>query len=501
MTTRNFSFVQQFDGIRFIPLMDGKLILAESNDKNVDKGKLLTALRKMGITQGILNECLPLISREDILQIPVARAFYRDEPPKFDVHFGISEDDGFIETVLKGNTIQPIEPLFSVKKDQVLITIKRPFKTVLCFPDGRSIEKKELSFQNIHIFSGDNTRVTGKEIVSTINGSAFLSECGIVEVHPLLTVKGLGEIHGRVDDQVAVKVTQDVHSHSHVELPSNIFVDGMVHSSHIKVKGHVHALEGLDNTKQVDSSLIFAGRSVFTSFIKKYRVIAKGKIFVSEGIHQGIVISHDEVIANYIDNSELRVRNGIRTNSIRGNTRIFLGPSFLRDERYKKEVMNIENIERQLRQKEFLIEELQDQLKKEKFAILNYLKRLKEENKQHIFVDSTLLRLHNTLKATTVRLQKEIKDYERRLETFFAQKMYLSFYLRRIAPKKPIAIRVYGTLDAGTIITAPNQVVKISRPLKNVSIQLDNITGKLIIKHHETLKETPTANVKKTVNV
>ncbi len=501
MATRNFSFVQQYDGIRFIPLMSGKLILAECNDKKVNKGKLLTALHKMGIMQGILNECLPLINREDILQIPVARAFYQDEPPEFDIHFGFKEDEALISSVLKGKPLQPLEQLLLVKKGQTLITIKRPFKTVLCFPDGRSIEKSDLSFQNIQIFAGENTQVKGKEIFSTIEGSAFLSECGIVHVHPLLVVKGLGEIHGRVDDQVAVEVTQDVHSHSHVELPSNIFVNGMVHSSHIKVKGHVHALEGLDNTKEVDSSLIFAGRSVFTSFIKKYRVVAKGKIYVTEGIHQGIVISHDEVIANYIVNSELRVRNGVRTNSIRGNTRIFLGPSFLRDERYKKEVMNIQHIERGLRQKEFLIEEIQDQLRREKFAILSYLKRLREENKQHIFVDSTLLRLHSTLKGTTARLQKEIKDYERLLEAFFAQKMHLSFYLRRITPRRPIAIRVYGLLDAGTIITAPNQVVKISRPLKNVSIQLDNITGKLIIKHHETLKETPTANVKKTVNV
>ncbi len=468
--------------LKLIPLMGGKLILAEKINGTTTKGEVLASLKKVGITQGILSECITLLPREDIQQMPVARAYYQDEPPKFEVHFGPKIKEQVIGDILEGKSIDLIDDRLLVKKDFRLVSLTKPFRTILRFPDGKSLEKSELDFRNLSVFAGTNTKARDDAIYAAAEGSAFLSKWGVVHVHPVLTIKGLGEIHGRVDDQIAVKVQEDIHAHSALESPSNIFVLGMIHSSYIQAAGYVQALDGIDNTKRSDNSRIISGKSIFTSYVKNYRLIAKEKILVYGGIHQSIVISHDEVISNFIESSEIRVRNRLLTNHIRGNTRIYLGAAFFRDEAFKQRILHNQQKERQLSQKEFLIEEMRDRLEREKIGILKYLARLREEGKDKIFIDSTLTRLYNALKGSLVKLQIEIKDYERQLAEYFTQKMLLSYYIRESSFDESPQIRVLGKIDAGVIITAPNQVVKLTNPLEDVTIILDRYSGKIHFK-------------------
>ena len=477
--------------LKFIPLLDGKLIIAQKIEGTIKPIEILAALRKVGITHGILSDSIPLIQREDIKEIPVACAYFEEAPPEFDVLIEPKLDDALITQVLQGESIDLLKDRMHVLPGKPVLSAQKSFRVVLRFPDGRVKEIRDINHRyNLDVFCGANVTVRGKQIISSIEGSAFVSKWGKVYAFPILTVRGLGEIHGKVDDQFAVHVLEDIHSYSNLEIPSNLFVTGMIHSSFIKALGYVQAQEGIDNSKKIENSRIIAGKSVITPHVKRYRIIAGEDVWINESIQQSIIISHRKVVARLIDESEIRVRNCLYADEVRKGSQIYLGPSFMRDEGYKRRLLANQNDERKLNEQEFVIENLRDKGEKEKRTLINYFSRLKESGRDKIVIDSTMERVFKSLQETYSGLQKQIKEYELRLQTFLNNKILLAYYTRENQSTPRSFIRVYGRIEKGVTIATANQNTKLSHPLENVTIYADPFTGKMEVVTHEPSSES-----------
>ncbi len=466
--------------LRLIPLMNGKLVFAEKLSSAPTKGTLLAALKRAGIVDGILEESLSYLVRNDVIQGPVAKAYYQDEPPRFEMHFGIESSlNEVLAGILAGEPFNSFEEKFLVKRNSTLLSVKEPFTKVLKYPDGRIEKHGNLNINKLDIFCGKNTVVYENSIISLIEGSAHRTLDGRVFVFPVLKVKGVGEIHGRVNEEISVKVTEDIHSHSYLDSPSNVFVEGAIHSSFIKTGANLQALEGIDNTKEVESSKIVSKDMVITPYIRKYKVSARGKVLVSEGIHDSLVITHDEVWARFISNSEIRCRNGLITNHIEGNSRIFLGPSYFKDDELTLFLNQINLFVKKLSNQEFLINEVKDRLEKEKQTLLGYFLRIKEAGKKHVLLDSSIIRLFESIKLTFNSYQQAVDLYQKYLDQYLANKSYYNICQRRLYRTNEPYIKVFGRIEPGVIIATPAHVVKVSKPLDHVLIMLDPFTGRM----------------------
>jgi len=477
--------------LKFIPLLDGKLIIAQKVEGTIKPVEILTALRKMGISYGILSDSIPLIQRDDITEIPVACAYFEEEPPEFNLVVQPGLSDKLVPQVLQGEPIELLKDRLHVSPGEPVLKARKSFRVVLRFPDGRIEEYQDIHHRyNLQVFSGANVAIRDDQIVAQIDGSAFVSKWGKVYVFPILTVRGLGEIHGKVDDQFAVHVLEDIHSYSNLEIPSNLFVTGMIHSSFIKALGYVQAQEGIDNSKKIENSRIIAGKSVITPHVKRYRIIAGEDVWINESIQQSIIISHRKVVARLIDESEIRVRSCLYADEVRNGSQIYLGPSFLRDEGYKRRLVANQNDERKLNEQEYVIENLRDKGEKEKRTLINYFSRLKESGRDKIVIDSTMERVFKSLQETHDNLQKQVKEYEARLQTFLNNKILLAYYVRENRARHRPFIRVYGKIEKGVTIVTANQNTKLSQSLDNVTIYADPFTGKMEVVNHKPSSES-----------
>ncbi len=473
--------------IRFVPLIGGKLLIAQKISGTVKSGDVIAALKRIGITEGILSASVELLQREDINEVPVACAYYQDEPPEFEVYFGRTFDNASYLRILNGEDIPFLKEDMQVLTNQKIAETKKPFRKVLRFPDGQIEEQHILeNIYDLRIFNGANVRVKGSQIYSQIEGSAFMSKWGKIYVYPILTVRGLGEIHGKLDDAFGVHVLEDIHSYSNLELPSNIFVSGMIHSSFIKSKGYVQALEGIENEKKIENSKIIAGKSVIAPHIKRYRIIAGGDVLVNEIITQSLIISHRNVVARIIDGSEIRVKKRLITNEIRKGSQVYLGPLFVKNESYQRRLIYVQKAENDLNRKEYTIEGMKDKIEREKQALVSYFGRLKETGKDNILLDATMMRLYDQLKESFATLEENVSDYGELLKNFLATKIILAYYARENRMSEDPEIRVYGKIDKGVMISTPNQSIKLSRPLENVAIRFERATGKMVIKQYNT---------------
>ncbi len=481
--------------VRIVPLLGGKLLIAQKISGSVKPGDIVSGLKKLGITEGFLNESIELLQRENIYEMPVACAFYHDEPPQFTVHFGRQFTSDDYLKIVRGEEIPFIKQDFQVLANQKLIHIVKPFRTVLRYPDGHIEEKAVLEHvYDLRIFNGANVRAKNNQIFSQIEGTAFVSKWGKVYVFPILTVRGLGEIHGKLDDQYGVHVLEDIHSYSNLELPSSVFVTGMIHSSFIKVKGYVQALEGIDNSKKIENSRIISGKSVITPHIKRYRITAGEDVLVNEIITQSLIISHRNVVARIVDASEIRVRNKLIADEIRAGSQVYLGPSFLKNEAYHQWIIANQKAEKQLNRKEFSIEEMKDKFEREKQVLIQYFSRLKESGKKNILMDATMMRLYKQLKESFNTLQKQTDEYETLLKNFLTTRIILAYYARENRMSEDPQIRVYGKIDKGVLISSSSKSVKLTKSLENVTIRLDRASGELRISAHNS-KDTAVFSV------
>ena len=482
--------------IRLVPLLDGKLLIAQKVSGSVKPSDVIAGLKRIGITEGLLTASIELLQREDIDEIPVACAYYHDEPPEFNVHFGREFNQTDYLNIVSGDEIPFIKQDLQVLANQKLVSVVKPFRTVLRYPDSRIEEKAILeNIYDLRIFNGANVRAKDSRIFSQIEGSAYISRWGKVHVYPILTVRGLGEIHGKLDDQYGVHVLEDIHSYSNLELPSSVFVTGMIHSSYIKAKGYVQALEGIDNSKKIENSRIIAGKSVLAPHIKRYRIMAGEDVLANEIITQSLIISHRNVVARIIDESEIRVQNQLIADEIRAGSQVYLGPSFVKNEAYLQRVVANNKAEKRLARKEYAIEEMKDKLVREKQALIGYFSRLKESGKENILMDATMMRLYNQLKETFGALQGHIKEYESLLKEYLSTKIILAYNARENRMTQDPQIRVYGKIARGVMISTPNRSIKLSKPLDNVTIRFDRSTGEMVITNHKNEQQAAAVNV------
>ncbi len=464
-------------------LRDGKLVLGKYTGAPVSKKDLISALQKLGVVSGYIDNSISLVSNGSYIQLPIAKAIVEEEPGKLDFPFMTKRDAGFFLQFI--TTGRPIANDISeyVNKDQTLVRILENSKRILKMPDGKRSILGELEKQDLFNYAGTNTYINEElnTVHAATDGIAHKNQYGTVTVSPATQVKSIGKAHGKVYYEASLTVTADIRSESEVESTSNIIVNGMIHSSTIHSGGNVQAKFGLDNIKKIDKSMIRAGQSVFSTTIRNYKVFAGEDVLASTLIQDSIVKALCTVASPRIKDSDISVGGTVYVRHIEGKSRIYLGSYFVNESDTNSPFKYFKQHEKRLNDLDTEIHYLKDRLLHDKQMIINQFKKLKRLNGEYTPEDIHLSRFYKNQTEALNQLKKKIKQYEEQIQVVLRDRMRVSYYEKQFLDREPVRLIVKGNISSGTVIHAPGDKIVINEMLSDVTIFADPFSGKLKI--------------------
>ncbi len=464
-------------------LKDGKLILGEYKGAKTNAHEIKKAMKRLGIKYGYLNNCISLVESGAAGEMPVAQAFIEDEPGEMKYHFKTSWKHEELLHYLKSGLFDSITLIQKVCRNDMLLSLIKTPSTVLKYPDGRREILHEHSDGDVHFYLGKNVRL-GRDIntiVSNIDGIAMRDIFGVVSVLPDVRVNSIGKAHGLVRYEKGLYVGNDIQSDSDVQSSGSIFVGGLIRSAAVKAAGPIHASYGIDNPRQKESGGIEAGQSIFTSFIRNYRVHSSACIIVKGYIDKSSVQCSDTMAVPIIRSSKIGVGKKLYVNNIEAGCTINLGPYYIKDDNYN-EIKNIHDrhLKRML-DMENDVRSVIERIRYEKQLALTQLQKMKKISPETIPQDLILNRFYRNLFLADKELDSNILRYEKQIDSLSEERLRLSFYERQHHEEGSVEIICLGTIAADTVIIAPNQTMKLDEPQENVSIKLDSTSGTLNI--------------------
>lgn len=468
--------------LELVVLNNGRLILGEYKGEKTYTYELQKALKRSGIINGYLNNCLNLIESGTAGQIPVAQAFIEDEPGELEFHFEKKLERAEIIDLLKTKNFGSLNLFHDVKKGDLLVSLLKTSSIVLKYPNGSNEVLQKLDSSNMEYYKGKNVSVDVEEkaLFSKIDGLAQRDLFGTVSVFPQAQVKSIGKAHGRVSYDSALGVEQDIRSESDVYSAAGIYVGGMTRSSRIEAGGSIYVNYGFDNPKQSDLGYAVAGQSIFASAIRNYHIRAAFYIISNTVIENSSVSCLSTIITPRIKSSEIKVGNKLFVNEIEGNSQIYLGPYFTKDPKYDE----TKNFHQQHIKRQYDLESetriIIDKIRHEQRIALIQLQKLKKVSSDNIHGDVLLNRYYQNLISLNAEMEGSIKKYERQMHLINKERIRMAYYERQFFNEANAEIICLGALEEGTIITAPNETIKMETSRKNVSIKLDSVTGKVV---------------------
>jgi len=464
-------------------LRDGKLVLGEYIGEKTYKFELIKSLKRAGITNGYIENCLSMIEGGVTGQLPVAQAFIEDEPGSVSFPFEQNFSAEVLKNCVKTGRFENLDLLQSVGKGEKVLSITSSPQTVLKYPNGNNEQLKKLNTQDISYYASVNTKVNedNKSIISEIDGCASRTVYGDVSVFQLSKVKSIGKAHGKIYYESALNVEADIRSESDVDTTSNLIVRGMIRASKIEAGGNIQCGFGLDNPKKLEIGKVKAGQSLFTSSIRNYKVWAGKYVVAKSSIEHSNVQCLHTIATPLIKASEIRVGNKLYVHNVMDGSRIFLGSYFVKD-------TGIENIlnyhaqhEKRLTDIETEISFIKERLLHERANSIKQITKLKRISPQMIPKDVFLNKYYINQVNGLKDLGQKIDQYVKQNSIITQDKLRLSFYEQQFKNDLPVEMIVTGTLSAGTIITAPNEILRIKSTLTRVSVKLDEVTGKISV--------------------
>jgi len=476
----------KYTSLELTELWDSRIVLGELKYGESDRDEIRNALKSVGYTSGIQDNCIDALLKGSTEQIPVALAYTVDEAVNLHYHFDFYLDDDVIERWITTRQIDEIDLSFPVKKYDPLLTFSQPPRTVLIYPNGRKKVLRTRDDCTVGLFQGKNSIPDSDPtvLISEIDGFAHRDLYGKVSVYPIKTYPNLGRIHGLIDDDSAIQIERDVTKGSQIITPSNLAVGGLIRGSHIEVEGNLKTRHGLDNSLKEENASITAGQSIYTSFIQSYQVWAGMYIIVNKMIDKSKVQCLNTIITTDIKQSEIRVSKKLFVMNISNNCIIYLGPSYLSDAAFRarknihiQHAKRISDIEAHLEDQKLL-------LSSERQKAMGHLSKLNKLSKNLIASDELLNRIYYNLEQGIKNVDQKIVEYEEAQEVYEREKFQINYYKSQLNGFENPEIRVYGQLEQGTKIMTPNDFLKIKDTVENVSIKIDPSTEKLILKKY-----------------
>lgn len=169
----------------------------------------------------------------------------------------------------------------NVKKGDVL-AIKHDFTEG---KDGSTVLGRMLPARpgkDINFDSGDNTRIEGDKIISTMDGQVFLSS-NKVTVDPVYVVKGDVNLKsgGNIDFLGTVIIKGSVEDGLSVKATKNIEIAGTVGKCNISAGGDIMVSQGINGR---DGGNVESSGSIYAKFIENAHVKATEDVIVHDGI-------------------------------------------------------------------------------------------------------------------------------------------------------------------------------------------------------------------------
>jgi len=464
-------------------LRDGAIVLAEIKRGYVGQKELKFELNAIGYSHGLIEQSINALEKGQSGQLILAIAFAQNEAAAIWRHSGeIINKNDIIKRINEEN-FNISEISFQVKKDERLLTITSTPKTILRYPDGRKKHLKELGIESVSKLCGDNTHlgIQSKSIISDIDGSMHSSIYGILSVFPEKSIRSIGKVHGKIFEENALLIEQDIMPESYVETPSNISVNGFIKSSIVEAGGNIICQYGIDNTHKLDTSSVTAGQSVITAYINRYPVWAGSYLLVNKKIEDSLVQCLGTIATPLISASEVRVGEKLYVKDIVKGSEIFLGNSFVENEELtSRKSFHLQHKKRLVDLEETVISG-QSEVESSRNKVITQIKKLRKVAQNSFGSDIVLNRFFTTLTDGMNKIKKKIHDYENTLNLFEKEQMELSFFEQQLTDDTQPEIVVLGKIEPGTVITTINQELKVSDELNNVSIKLDKTRGILNI--------------------
>lgn len=464
-------------------LRDGTLIFAETKRGYIADKELKIALNEAGYSYGLLENSINELERGKNGQILLATAYAQNEAAGIWSHSGEIPDKNKIIEILETEQFNFTEISFRVKKDERLQTITSTPKTMLRYPDGRKKLLKELGIESVSKLCGPNTHlgIQSKSIVSDIDGSLHISIYGIVSVYPERTYGSIGKIHKKMNESNAFIVERDVTPEAYIETPSNLEVQGFIKSSIIDVGGNIVCHYGIDNPRDLDTSSVVAGQSIFTTIINKYPVWSGSVVIATKRIENSSVRCLDTIATPLISGSEIYVGNKLYVKDIVNGSEIFLGNNFVENEElHSRKSYNVQHKKRLIDIENSIIAE-QSFLESSRSKVVSQIKKLRKLSPDNFGSDMILNRFYNSISEGNKKIEKKLDDYESALQLYEKERLELSFFEQQLQNESQPEIYVLGRIEPGVVINAPNQILNVNEEYKNVSIKLDMTRGILNI--------------------
>lgn len=465
--------------IQLTILRDGTLILAEIKRGYVTQKELKIYLNSTGLSYGLSDKSLKMLEDGYKGQIFLSSAIIQNVPAGIWSH---SESEIKLENIVEGVKAEDFkikDISFFVKKDERIATITSTPKTILRYPDGRKKQLKDLGIDAVEKLCGNNVYLNAetKSILSKVEGSLNRSIYGIISVYPEKNLRSIGKGHGKVNEENALLIEQDILPSSYLESPSNIIVRGLIKSSIVEAEGNIISHLGIENTSNSDFASIRAGQSLYTPYLKNYPVWAGSHILVNKHIEDCALQCLDTIASPVISGCTVRVGNKLVVKDIIKESKIYLGNLYVENEeltnkksyhvQHEKRITDLEN--------EIALEQTQIEMNRKK--VVTQIKKLRKISENSFGSDLVLNRFFNTMKDGFNKLENIINKYESTLDLFEKERMELSFFEQQLFNDINPEIIVLGRIEPGTVITAPNQILNINEEYKQVSIKLDKIRG------------------------
>lgn len=473
----------QNGAIELTILRDGSLLLAEIKRGYVNEKELLIDLHKSGFGYGLIDKSLKLLDQGHKGQILLATAFIQNEPAGVWTHSTLDFSFENILEIVKTESFDLKSISFSVKEEERIVTITSTPKTILRYPDGRKKQLEDLGIEAANKLCGDNVQLNSetKSILSQIEGSLNRSIYGVISVYPEKKLRSIGKVHGKVKEKQSLLIEQDVLDDSYIDIPSNLIVKGFIKSSIVEVEGNIVSHLGIENSSTRDFASIKAGQSIYTTHLTNYPVWAGSQIIVNKKIENCTIQCLDTIASPVISDCNVFVGNKLVVKDIINESEIFLSNKYVENDELTSRKSYHNQHEKRMIDLENTITAEKTQIEVNRIKVITQIKKLRKTSENSYNSDLVLNRFFESISDGYKKLDKSINDYASTLDLFEKERLELSFFEQQLHHDTNPEIIVFGRIEPGTVITAPNQTLNINEELTQVSIKLDKVRGILKI--------------------
>ncbi|MFC1747079.1 FapA family protein [Candidatus Neomarinimicrobiota bacterium] len=465
---------------------DRRLVFGQVTRGDISESDVYEALASMNFKAGILTDNIPLLVEGEKLQVPLAVAELLSIPARTNAK-GLSLDLG--DRLTRIDTfpnLSGIDVHHKVRAGELLFRVEAPPRTVLRVPTG----EERLLFEGENLdgsfFAGPNTHVDddGKTIVSDLDGWAFRSIYGRVEVYGMEEIPGIGRLHGKVHVEGGLSVLQDIGEGSRVEIPGDLRIGGAVLSAVIEVGGNVFIDGFVTNPANAKDSRLQVGQSILTRQLDGFSVWIGAHAVILDSVNRCKLTVLDTLITPEINDSEIAIGHCLVVNNVMGESILRLGSSWIHDPRFRSRSLlctqhrgRLDDIDAMLREQRAIY----DKARRELALQFQHLRARGLSSSQKKLTAQSFMRNFHTMNDALETFKKHFMAYKESVQQLAHEEADLAYYRHLRERLIESRIVITGKLAPGVIIQAPSGNLTIEEEMSKVAITVNPVSGQLTI--------------------